>query len=330
MARLLEVLKKREVFTAPPTAPLPREEEPMLADDTVVEPLLVENDTLPFIEIDGATRMLAGSPEVLPTPVRLGQNVPFAQKPASTASWPQAARLANACVAGEPPAATEADDSTTLAFQPWTATTGTGVAPELIAFHQPEHALSREYAQLLGRLLKGERAPQFLLFTSRNGSAAIPVLNLAISAARDGSRNVAVLGVEGADGSATMCLGLSAGANLEHVLQGKFAVEQALQAAPVAGLSVLSLGRDLGSKNAPWQHDALRWVTSWLRGRFDLIIVDAGPWEGTPNQAALASLCDAVYPILSRGAAERPETQSFLQAIVAQGGRLRGSITISN
>src|SRR5262249_50878309 len=145
----------------------------------------------PYIEIDGATRTLAGSPDVLAAPVSLAGRRQDEQKSSSLQS----------------------SASAKLVYRPWTispaAAGGGRVAPELIVFHDPHHSTSQHYVQLLDQLLQTERPPQALMFTARTATIGrgVSVLNLAVAASQQKQRKVIVLGVEGKGASVTGHLG---------------------------------------------------------------------------------------------------------------------------
>jgi Mrp family chromosome partitioning ATPase len=301
MAKLMDVLKKREPLpdAAPPAAPAP--DAPCQCGDAPVEP----EEVLPYIEIDGATRTLAGSPDVI--------TVTTVEQPVAPSPPPRVALVSPA-----------------LVYQPWPgpAADPARVAAELVVFHEPESAASRQYVQLLEQLLHAERPPQALLFTGGVGTVGlgIPVLNLAIAACQQKHRKVVVLGMEGPPPAVTSCLGLPPAPDLQQVLDGRIALEQALQTSPIANLSVLAIG---GQRPvAAWSRDALRWVITWLRSRFPLLFLEVGAWRGTPEQLLLAGMCDGVYPIVPAADGRSAELQPLLQSILAQGGPVRGLIHI--
>ena len=70
----------------------------------------------------------------------------------------------------------------------------------------------------------------------------------------------------------------------------------------------------------------MRSVLRHLRDRFDLVLVDAAPWDGRPEVVTLGSFCDAVYLVLRQNDAETPLVQELRQLIPQQGSRLRGCI----
>jgi Mrp family chromosome partitioning ATPase len=283
--------------------------KPMLAHETHDDEISGgEPETVtPFIEIDGATRTLAGSPDVLAVPVTLASR-----------------RQDNQAATRRPTSV-----SARLTYQPWPASCAGAdcarVAPELIVFHDPRHSASQHYVELLGQLLHTERPPQALMFTARTAAIglSVPVLNLAVAATQKTQRKVIVLGMEGKGSSVSGCLGLSLAPNLEQVLAGKIAIEQAIQISPVPNLSVLPIGA-VPFNSDVWGRGALRWVLTWLRGRYQYLFVEVGVWSGSAQQILLANMCDAVFPFLTGDESQQPESQQFLQMIAAQGGPIRG------
>ena len=65
------------------------------------------------------------------------------------------------------------------------------------------------------------------------------------------------------------------------------------------------------------------------REQYDLVLVDAAPWDGRPEIVALACACDGVYLCLPEKDQETPETANLLQVIPEQGAPLRGCILTS-
>jgi Mrp family chromosome partitioning ATPase len=70
----------------------------------------------------------------------------------------------------------------------------------------------------------------------------------------------------------------------------------------------------------------MRAVLGHLRGRFDLVLVDAMPWDGRPDVVALGACCDAVYLVVRQEDAPKPEVADLFQIIPQQGSRLCGCI----
>src|SRR5437764_1222048 len=97
-------------------------------------------------------------------------------------------------------------------------------APELIAFHQPDHPISGQYRDLATGLLAQTPAeqPRVLFFTSSAPGAGTTtvVLNTAVTLARDNLLRVAVLDAHLRRAAVAGRLGLPDGAGLREVLAG--------------------------------------------------------------------------------------------------------------
>src|SRR4051812_36156406 len=76
----------------------------------------------------------------------------------------------------------------TVAYQAWPLATPVGgeISSEIIAYHQPEHATSKEYALLLDAMLKGVKPNCVMLLVGAKPKvgASTVLLNLAVIAAQ--------------------------------------------------------------------------------------------------------------------------------------------------
>src|SRR5207302_4777051 len=124
---------------------------------------------------------------------------------------------------------------------------------------------------------------QVLLF-----SAAVPgagttttLLNLAITAARQGKARAVVVDAHLRRPTLAARLGLPAGPGLNEVLAGAVSLKRALRETGQANLHLLTAG-EIASFSGPTAvyvaGEAMRSVLRHLRDRFDLVLVDAPPW----------------------------------------------------
>jgi Mrp family chromosome partitioning ATPase len=214
-----------------------------------------------------------------------------------------------------------------VTLQPPVVRPAAKVAAELIALHQPDHDASRQYAALFAQMVPEPAAdvsPVLLLTSLAPGAGTTTaLLNLAISGCRQHRRRIAVVDANRARPAAAQRLGLANNAGLTEVLQGKIALEQALQTTVQADLYVLAAGAD--EPHPLWWPEAVRWVLAWLRQRFDLVVVDAPPWD-TPELRSLLPAVDAVYLVVDRAEAEQAQIRSVTRAIAQRGSRLGGLI----
>jgi Mrp family chromosome partitioning ATPase len=225
-----------------------------------------------------------------------------------------------------------------VAFQPlpvempgWAMAAGQ-LAPELVAFHHPEHPISEQYRTLLAALLAQlpSGRPQVLMTTAARPelSSTDVLLNLAITLARQGKTRVAVLDANLRHPSVARRLGLPAAPGLQEVLAGTVSLQRAVQETEQPHLRALATGEATVHGHRHLAGDALRWILRQLRQRFHWVLVDAPCWDGRPEVVALGSACDAVYLMLTQAETQAPETAALLQLIAEQGSSLRGCILL--
>ncbi len=297
MARLLQATKQSGNGHRPPVAPSAArpadaspQNHPQLAG---TEP--ADDDTaVPFIEV-GPSRLIEGSPDVLAV-----QPVPtFSPAPA-------------------------ADERPAVTFQPLPSpvVAPPGIAPQVIAFHNPAHAASAQYRELLAAVLAAvpARSARALFLTGSTpgvGTTTI-ALNLAVTAARQG-RRVAV--VDAARRSAVAArLALCDRPGLNEVLAGTASLDEALQETEQPGLVALTGGAP--SAAAPRAAEAYRWLLRQLRQRFDLVLLDGPPWTGRLESTAPGAACDAAFLVVAAG----EDAGDLLRDVPAHGVRLVGSV----
>src|SRR5262249_44195470 len=120
-------------------------------------------------------------------------------------------------------------------------------APDLIAFHQPEHPAAAEYRQLARALLGGTVAgpARVLLCAGAAPGAGVTsvVLNLAVCLA--GSEGLRVVVADADESRPTFAerLGLRGRPGLAEVLAGSESLDEALQETGLENLTALTAGR---------------------------------------------------------------------------------------
>jgi Mrp family chromosome partitioning ATPase len=203
-------------------------------------------------------------------------------------------------------------------------------APELLAYHAPGHPVSGQYRELLTALLTASPGVrhQVLLFTPALSEAdcATVLLNVAISAARQGRRRVVVVDANLRHPEGAARLGLPEVPGLREVLAGAATLEQALQETDQVNLLALTAGAAGAGGGVRFVAETMRSLLRQLRQRFDLVLVNGPRWDGRPDVTVLGAACDAVYLVLSEQEAETPEVDDLLQVIPEQGARLAGCI----
>jgi Mrp family chromosome partitioning ATPase len=296
------------------------------------EPPLEDDDDVPFIEVGGkreptlrlvpapaATLTIAGvekdqTPR-LPSLKGKGEEVVGTSPP-----FP----LRQARPAG-PESSTPA--LLTIRFQPVHAARlgSRGPVAELIAFHEPDHAVSVQYRSLaaeIARQLPGS-LPRILLFAGAAeavGTSTV-LLNLAVTLARQDA-NVTVVDANLARPGLAKRLGLPAGPGLREVLAGQMPPAWCLQETAQPNLLALPAG----TSGQPRDSAELTAILEMLRERSDCVLLDAGSWTDGKMASDLAVGSDAVYLVLKQEAAESGPLQ---EEVLQQTGRLRGCVLTS-
>jgi Mrp family chromosome partitioning ATPase len=308
MSRMLETLRKGD-GQRPLAAP--HLSAKALTDDCIPE-WAVSDTQIPYIEVGAPGKVVEGSAEVLA--------VPHPAQPKQPPHRPTEQALVKSALLVQ---LTEARPLT-VAFEPWTSpgAASTGLAPEIIAFHQPEHLVSKQYAGLWEKMfarLAGTKHVALLLSGLKPQVGATTVLvNLAVVAARQ--RRVAVVDAQPRHPSVAARVGFAPDLGLLDVIAGRAALEQVLVKTIVPSLHVLPLARRDDAVLTP---EAAAWLLGWLRERFEVILIDGPSLDSPGSLAALAPVCDALFLVAPQG-----ETMSLprdaLQSIARLGGKLRG------
>lgn len=313
MARILETFRQADIhrLRVPDAATPVRPYQPN--DEVGIEE--TEDGELPFIEVGGPTGAVDGTAAfvaVRPRPTR------------------------NPVPPDEPAALATENTLVQVSFRPLPATSAPlrpaceRFARELVAFHEPEHPVSEQYRTLLAgiesQLPAGQS--QVLLFTAAaagTGTSTV-VLNLALSCALAGRRHTALVDANLLRPAVAERLGLPQAPGLREVLAGTLAPHRSPRTTGQEGLEVVAAGNVRSGDEALLAADGMRSLLQHLRGRFDLVLVDAPCWDGRPEVIALGCLCNAVYLVMSRAETDDLESDRLLQLIPQQGGRLRGCI----
>jgi Mrp family chromosome partitioning ATPase len=206
-------------------------------------------------------------------------------------------------------------------------------APELIAFHQPDHAISAQYRDLTTCLLAQtpQQQPRVLLFAGSCAGAGTTtvVLNTAITLARQNLRRVVVLDAHLKRSAVAARLGLQETPGLRDVLAGRMTLEESICSTSLPGLMVLTAGAPDAIPSIRLAGEAMRSLLRQVRDQHDLVLVDAACWDGRPEVVALGCACDAVYLCVPEKHQESTEARELMQIVTEQGATLRGCILTS-
>jgi Mrp family chromosome partitioning ATPase len=318
MGRMLDTL--RQSRGTPPATPAA-----LPSAATEGEAALAGGEAMPFIEVGGPRKIIEASPDVMAAPVP--------QQPAARAmpAAPRPSPLPRPETAAAPePAAWGVQFRPVSRERPAPASPMRRVAPESIAFHQPEHTAAQQYRNLLAGLLA--QCPtgwgQVLLFTAPApwGGTTTVLLNLAITAARQDGKRVAVVDANFRRPALAQRLGLGPAPGLREVLAGSVPLPQALQETAQSNLMALAAGQSTAGSETRLPLDWLLPTLRQLRQQFNLVFVDAASWNEGSEVSALAATCDAVYMVLHQVPGTPPEENTALPPLRQPPSNLQGCI----
>ncbi|CAN5292609.1 hypothetical protein BH11PLA2_BH11PLA2_50140 [soil metagenome] len=202
------------------------------------------------------------------------------------------------------------------------------IASDIVAFHQPDHAVSQEYRHLAADVRKqvGDGSPKAVLFTSagRDHGTTTVLINLAVTLAKEPGQRVLVLDADFERPTAARKLGLSDLPGLGDVLSQTMPLAWVIQPTAVAKLQVLSAGKLTTENHATLAVDLPR-VLAQLRQWFDWILVDGGVWGERPQRDHASPAFDGLYLVTRH---HDTDTHASLRPQIARsGGLLKGYIT---
>lgn len=288
MGRMLEALT---LATQTPTRPPDRTGDLRpYAPEPAAECAEEREEEVPFIEVGAPDKKIEGSATVM------GQQLDGALKTTAPCSPLPAPPLS---------APTSANVPWSVQFRPRYGEVGrTARKPsaELVALYQPEHKVSVDYRNVLNELtahLPFARS-QVLLFSAtapRSGTTTV-LLNLAITAAREGKRRVAVVDANVHRPAIAERLCLASAPGLREVLTRAVPLTHVLQQTMQANVFALTIGRNEAAHDLWLPVDGLAGMFRQLRESFDHVFVDAPAWPDGREAPALSALCDATYLVI--------------------------------
>jgi Mrp family chromosome partitioning ATPase len=327
MGRTLDILKHRRESISLKVAP-----EPIDLQTPAILPLAEGPEEIPFIEVGGPNHAWHGSATVLAQPDR-GLKI---KKPNDRASSTLDPRSSPAVAAGSGlndlgsrssilnPSSSHLDLALSVAFQPLGALqcieTATGLmAPELVVFHQPDQNASQEFRMAASGIQQqlATGGTHILMFTavSPRAGTTTTVLNLAFIWAKHEKRKVLVVDAADARAAVAAKTGLSNTPGLSDVLKGSVSLAQALQETKQSNCCILAAGDAVLAPAAAPQPKAMRDLLRQARKQFDLILLDALPWNDDSATIALAGGADGVYLVLRQAEAKTPKVDDVIKRI---------------
>jgi Mrp family chromosome partitioning ATPase len=296
-------------------------------------------EAVPYVEVGGPEGVVASiSRPTPPPPVKMPPHKPAAMREVIIApTAPLLAPPAVAPMAKTHDAAPPVADSRILSvtFHPIPKAglrlmQQTGIAPEVVAYHFPDHPVSGEYRTVRDQIVRqfDEPGPKVTLFTSAGPHAGTTtvLVNFAVSLIQEFGSRVLLVDANIARPGVARRLGAAESPGLADVLNQSIPLAWALQPTPVTNLHLLAAGTPTDATEEQMANDLPRLVGQ-LRQWFDWVVIDGGVWGDLPGSDGTCAATDAVYLVTRSGDIELPGFGGLRAEVANSGGHVRGYIS---
>jgi receptor protein-tyrosine kinase len=200
-------------------------------------------------------------------------------------------------------------------------------------FHTTEGAgtgrTAEDYRQLRNnlRFLAVDDPPRVIMVSSAvpaEGKTTL-VVNLAL-ALSDAGQRVAVVEADLRRPKVTCYLGMVGGAGLTDVLTGRAHLDEVLQRYGDGGVHVLAAGPTPPNPGELLASSHMRALVDKLRGRFDVVLVDAPPLLPVADASGLAPHVDGVLLSVRYGSTDRDQLRQAAATVERAGGRTLAAV----
>jgi len=204
-----------------------------------------------------------------------------------------------------------------------------GIAPEIVAYHFPDHPITGEYRNVRDSILSqfeepGSRAMIFTAASAIAGTTTV-LINFAVTLCMEhGSRVLLVDTNFGRPGVARR-LSCAESPGLAEVLGQTIPLAWALQPTPLTNLHVLASGTAADGTEEALASDFPKLIGQ-LRQWFDWVIIDGGVWSELPGAEAAGLATDAVYLVSRHDDVEQNEFAELRAEITAAGSQVKGYV----
>ncbi len=304
-------------------------------------------EMVPFVEVGGPegvvmSHMPAATKPAEYKPILPPPHLHQAQKARTQQPWPSAVRtpvppLPQAAPVAKPaPAAPTQESSRYLSVtfhrmpKVGLRILETGVAPEIVTYHFPEHPISGEYSLVRDEIVRqyDEPGPKVTLFTANASHAGTTtvMVNFAVSLTKEFGSRVLLVDANLARPGIARRLGCAEGPGLCEVVGQTIPLAWALQPTPIPNIHVLSTGSPTDATEEAMANDFPKLLTQ-LRQWFDWVVVDTGIWGDLPSAEATCHNADGVYLVSRSSDVELPGFGTLRGEVRSTGGIVRGFIS---
>ena len=193
----------------------------------------------------------------------------------------------------------------------------------------PAGRATEDYRQLRNnlRFLGVDDPPRVIMVSSalpEEGKTTL-VVNLAL-AISDAGQRVAVVEADLRRPKVTCYLGMVGGVGLTNVLTGTAHLDEVVQRYGQGGLTVIPAGPTPPNPGELLASSHMRAVVEKLRGRFDVVLVDAPPLLPVADASGLAPHVDGVLLSVRYGSTRTDQLHQAATTVNRAGGRVLGAV----
>ena len=296
--------------------------DPRLIESMEADPFA--GDSIPFVEVggpDGAVSSFASTPKAAPARPPLPSRLPPPLPPQRE-------------VEPEPEALIDGEAQyLSVTFhklpKPGLRLLQSGIAPEIVAYHFPDHPITGEYRKVRDAILTqfDDPGPRAMVFTAASPIAGTTtvLINFAVSLCMEHGSRVLLVDTNFARPGIARRLSCAESPGLAEVLGQTIPLAWALQPTPLTNLHVLAAGTAGDNTEESLATDFPRLIGQ-LRQWFDWVIIDGGVWADLPGADSTGLATDAVYLVSRSEMVDQNEFAQLRAEVNATGSQVKGYI----
>jgi Mrp family chromosome partitioning ATPase len=293
--------------------------DPRLIESMEADPFA--GDSVPYVEVGGPEGAVSSHAPTKPKMV-----VPEAKKPPLPSRLPPQREV-------EPEPLLDEAQYLSVTFhkmpKPGLRLLQSGIAPEIVAYHFPDHPITGEYRKVRDAILNqfedpGARALVFTAASPIAGTTTV-LINFAVSLCMEHGSRVLLVDTNFARPGVARRLSCAESPGLAEVLGQTIPLAWALQPTPLTNLHVLAAGTAADGTEESLANDFPRLIGQ-LRQWFDWVIIDGGVWADLPGADSTSLATDAVYLVSRQDMVEQNEFAELRAEVTAAGSQVKGYI----
>lgn len=193
------------------------------------------------------------------------------------------------------------------------------VSPWVVAHHDPDSFPVEQLRLLRTQIFaqNGNQAYKALLFTGAQPGegATISTVNLAVSIAQESMMRVLLIDCDLRNGSISQLLPVKSPKGLSDYLAGEASLDEVLKPSVSDRLTLLPAGKLTANPSRLLTSGKMAQLVGELRGRFDLILIDAAPVLNFSDVPVLMNHVDGVVMVARAGKTSRGLVQEAILAV---------------